>query len=143
MNINVYVNDETVREAARLVMRHYADQAFLEKIAAVPRFNHTRLTSGAVARTLEIEMSLMDIEIIPYQTRWPWSKVIGYAEGNKIYINIRKLDLPVQDRVNNIFHEACHLAGFTHRGNWVDAYNLKTVPYLAGSIFAKYVNELR
>jgi hypothetical protein len=141
MKISMHFNHPVTREACRLVMMHYQDKAFLELITQ-EKFNHTLSDSFTVSQRLKSLMFGLEIEVELYKTINPWSNVIGYAEGSTIYVNSRKLNLPLWDRVENIYHEATHLCGFSHKGNSPDKYNLQTVPYKASNIFAKYLKGI-
>lgn len=132
--------DERIALASKLVMDHYKDMAFLERLALIQSFNHTKDSGAHVA--LRILRANIDIVIKPYKTFSPWSKVIGHAKGNTIYVNTRKLDLPLEDRVANIMHEALHLLGYSHKGNRVTEYNLGSVPYKVSKMFSEYVMSL-
>jgi hypothetical protein len=142
MKIYCEVNDENVRRAASLVMKHYADSQFIERIKNVEKFNHTPFSSHEVSKMLPKLMSVSSTIIKPYKTLNPFSSVIGHAADGIIYVNTRKLGLPLYDRVGNIFHETTHLVGFSHKGNRPDAYNLRSVPYLSAAIFARYTQEI-
>jgi predicted metallopeptidase len=141
MKILLQMEDVVIEEAARLVAFHYGDYKFLEKLRTMGRFNHTNHTGHDVAKALQ--NNRLEIIIRPYKTFSPWSKVIGYAKGNVIFVNTRKLDLPLRDRVENLMHEALHLLGYQHNGNRVTPYNLGTVPYKVAAMFADYVMEKR
>ena len=57
----------------------------------------------------------LNVEILPYKTRWPWSSVIGHAKGNRVYENVRKLeDLTLPERIGHLGHEIVHLFGYHH-----------------------------
>jgi hypothetical protein len=142
MKIYLEINDENVRRAASIVMKHYADSDFLEKIASVEKFNNTLLSPKEIAKLLPTYMHTMVVNVVPYKSFNPFTSAIGYAEGNKIFINTRRLDLSVMDRVQNLYHESCHIVGFTHRGNRPNIYNLHTVPYRAANIFMNHVREI-
>lgn len=142
MKLFCEVNDETVRRAAGLMMKHYADSQFIDRIKNVERFNHTEFSSSDIAKMIPKLMSVSSAVIRPYKTLNPFSAVIGHAADGVIYVNTRKLGLPLYDRVGNLFHESTHLVGFSHKGNRPDAYNLRTVPYLSASIFVRYLQEI-
>lgn len=133
------VNNETVREACRLAQEHFRDAALKELFRGV-KFNHTNSFG------MDIYWNTYDFKetvyVKPYKTFSPWSKVIGYAKDNTIYVNTRKIDLPLKDRVENLRHEIFHLQGYSHKGNRVTEYNLKTVPYLGANLFVKYLESI-
>lgn len=139
--IDERLNDEKIEAAARLLAFHYRDYKWLEKLRTIPSFNHTTHSGNHVAEAL-YDCQIL-IEIRPYKSKWPWSKAIGYARGNTVWVNTRKLDLPLKDRVSNFMHEALHLLGYSHNGNYVTEYNNGTVPYKVGDMFADYVMELK
>jgi hypothetical protein len=123
-------------------MRHFGDADFYRQIEAIPRFNHTTASPLEVSLHLFYALPKLEITIKPYKSKLPWSKAIGYAEGSTVWVNTRKLYLPIYDRVENIMHEATHLCGYSHDGNRVTAYNLGTVPYRVASIFKQHIFKL-
>jgi hypothetical protein len=57
----------------------------------------------------------LNIEIRRYATKNPFSKVIGYAQGNRVYENRWFLDkMTLHQRVGHLGHEICHLFGYHH-----------------------------
>jgi hypothetical protein len=142
MKIYCEVNDLNTRLAASIVMRHYRDEQFLSRLKNVTNFNYTTDSSRVVAQRLSTIMDHLEIKIKPYKSINPFSRAIGYAEGNTIFVNTRKLHLSHIDRIENIYHEATHLCNYSHDGNRVTQFNLRTVPYLSASIFARYIQEL-
>lgn len=139
MRIINEVNHETVREACRLVQEHFIKDEFLLMLYPL-NFQYTKESGATIAwNTHEFSQT---VYVKPYKTFSPWSKVIGYAKGNTIYVNTRKLDLPLKDRVENLRHEIFHLQGYSHKGNRVTEYNLKTVPYLGANLFVKYLESI-
>jgi len=142
MKIINKTGNATIEKAAMIVMKHCQDDEFLKRIREHAKFNFTTLDPKFVAHELYLQSNNTTIFIETYKTFSPFSKVIGYAEDNVIYANSRKFDLDLYDRVQNIYHEYTHLAGFSHKGNKVNAFNLGTVPYAVGRIFAEYVKEI-
>jgi len=140
MRFEIFINDPIIHKAANIVETHYKDQAFLNILCGVERFNFTYHSGVHVAAN--IASSELKIQIKPYTSLSPWSKVIGYATDNTIYINTRKLDLPLKDRIENIRHEIFHLQDYSHKGNRVTEFNLRTVPYLGASLFVKYLKSI-
>ena len=138
MKIINEVNHETIREACRLVGTSFKNNDFLNSLLDVT-FNFTTENGYEVAKNTEVFEGTVYVK--PYKTFSPFSKVIGYAKGNTIYINTRKLDLPLKDRVENLRHECFHIQGYSHKGNRVTEYNLKTVPYLGANLFVKYLES--
>lgn len=139
MDFQNTVNDATVAQACSLVARHHRDEAFLSIVAKSGPYNHTSDDGAAVAE--RIRSAGAAIAVTPYTAFLPWSKVIGYSTGKQIFVNTRKLDLPLHNRVSNIMHEAMHVLGYKHKGNRVTDYNKQTVPYRVGKLFAEYVRD--
>jgi len=137
MKIDNQVSDPTVQQACKLVEKHYKDRSFLKLVKGVSQYNHTRDTAAMVAD--KIKDSQLQIFVKSYTSKNPWSLAIGYAKGNEIFLNTRKMDLPLGERAGNIMHEAMHLLGYTHRGNRPNTYNKGTVPYKVGNLFGEYV----
>jgi hypothetical protein len=140
MRFNIKMDDKTIHEAAGLVEKHYKDSAFLRRVGEIEKFSYSATKGFDVVNKLQASSIVMTIT--PHKTKWPWSKVIGYASGNTIYINTRKLDLPLKDRVENFMHEPLHLLGYSHKGNANNEFNRGTVPYKVASIFVKYLESI-
>lgn len=141
MRIVCESNDENIRKASSLVMKHYADEGFLNNIREVDYFNHTNQSPVMVASVLEIAPKNMTVIVKEYKHWNPFSKVVGYASGNTIFFNTRKSGSWL-DRVETMYHELCHICGYSHKGNRVNSYNLLSVPYKASNIFKNYVKEI-
>jgi hypothetical protein len=136
MNILCVSNDTTVKKACHLVEKYFCD----DYIDDNQEFNYSYSYGKDVKRNTE---RFKEIITVKHYTTWNrWSKVIGYSAKNVIYVNTRKLDLPLKDRVENIRHEIFHSQGYSHNGNRVTEFNLKTVPYLGASLFVKYLESI-
>jgi hypothetical protein len=140
MKFNIKMDDKVIHEAAALVEKHYIDSGFLRRIGEIQKFSYTVKKGFDVVSSLQASSVVMTIA--PYKTKWPWSKVIGYASGNTIYVNTRKLDLPLKDRTINFLHESLHALGYSHKGNTNNAFNRGTVPYKVAEIFGKYLESI-
>ena len=134
------MDDKTIHQAAALVKKHYNDLVFLKNVAQIESFNFTRDKGIDVAH--KINESEITMNIKSYRTWSPFSKVIGHAKGDTIFINTRKLDLSLEDRIENLFHEYLHLLGYSHKGNYVNEFNNGTVPFKVARIFSVYVISL-
>jgi hypothetical protein len=139
MRFEIFINDPVIHKAANLVESHYRDEAFLKLLCGVDSFNYTNDHGIDVA--VKISGSNLKMQIKSYKTWSIFSKVIGYASKDTIFVNTRKLNLPLKDRVENFFHEPMHLLGYSHKGNSVNAFNLGTVPYKTASMFVKYLES--
>lgn len=133
------VNDENIRKACSLVMKHYSDREFVLRVINHGKYNHNDKSPDQVAKDL-INCNI-EIKVDYYKSLNPFSMAIAYAKSDTIYFNKRKF-FPVIDRVETIMHESLHLMGYTHRGNYVTSYNLGTVPYKVANIFANYIMEI-
>jgi hypothetical protein len=142
MKIYVEINDENIRKAASIVMKHYKDKEFLDRVRNVTSFYYTDHPSEIVSQRLPTIMDHLEIYVRPYRSVNPFSRAIAHAKGNEIFINTRKLHFPFIDRVETIYHESTHLCGYSHNGNRPTADNLRSVPYLTASLFAKYIQEI-
>jgi len=81
----------------------------------------------------------LNIAIVPYTSKNPWSSVLGYAEGNKIYENTRKINsLSLTERTGHLGHEAVHLLGLSHDHQGQD----NSVPVIFGRCMERYA-EIR
>lgn len=143
MKIINSVNDKTVKQACEIVEKYYYDVGFFDSIKN-EKFNDVKAINSITGVEVYV-MSLRPNAVVyvkPYKTFSPWSRVIGYAKGDTIFVNTRKLDLPLKDRVENIRHEIFHREGFSHNGNRVTAHNLQTVPYKGASLFVKYLERI-
>lgn len=124
---------------------------FYQNIVVKKDFTFTKDEGPKVSQTLRLEakqaFEVDDIEVRPYRTRWPWSSVIGYSDGENIYINMRKInDLDIADYVGNLVHEFCHHAGYGHGDNNINKdtdRKLKSVPYYCGKLASGIYNLLK
>jgi len=81
----------------------------------------------------------LNVEVVPYRTRNPFSSVLGYSEGNRVNENSWKFDaLKLFERVGHLGHEICHLFGYHH------AYqgDKTSVAVVFGNVMEKYA-EIR
>ena len=142
MKIKVEIADPVISQAARLVIIHCTDKAFLEMVARGPTYNHTNLTPLEVSDEL-LKLDDLNVTIRPWKPFWAWSKAIARADYQNAVIgfSVRKTGT-LQDRVETIMHEALHLIGFSHDGNYANVYNLFTVPYCCAGIFIKHLKNI-
>ena len=141
MIINCKVSDKTCIEAADSIVLLMKDNHFLMLVSEIESFNETKHSGKEVAHT--IKSANFTVNIVPYKTTNPYSSVIGYASGNTVYVNTRKLGLSFKDRASNFMHEILHLMDYSHNGNYNNSYNQNTVPYRVGDLFGEYANTRR
>jgi hypothetical protein len=80
----------------------------------------------------------LNILIVPYKTRNPFSSVLGYAEGNRVYENTRKLkSLTLAQRVGHLIHEILHLFGYRHEFQGQNT----SAAVLLGEVMHKYAEK--
>jgi hypothetical protein len=80
----------------------------------------------------------LNVEILPYKTKSPWSKVLGYAQGNRVYENTRKMgSLTLPERVGHLGHEVVHLFGYHHDHQGQDT----SAAVVFGRAMAKYAKH--
>ncbi len=131
------VNHYDTRMACDIVEKHCMDFAFFDMIH-LEKFNMA--DTSEIIRSLKIPKTFT---VVSYTTWNPFSKVIGHSEGEICYLNTRKMERPLQDIVETLFHECLgHGLGFSHKGNTVTQYNLNTWPYRGANLFVKYCKSI-
>lgn len=127
--------DTAIKYVEKLLLGEPLESQFYLSINRKSDWSYTKDEPAKIARVLwEEARQAVDIEIIPYKTRWPFSKVIGYSDGTALYINMRKINtLRTVDYVGNLVHEFCHHAGYQH-GNNSPTGKQNSVPYWCGSL---------
>lgn len=104
--------------------------------------NDFKFNSGTgqevVAKLLEMREP---IKIFTYKPMNPWTKAIGYFDGESIHINLRKLpSMTAKDVVANLLHEYSHYCGFTHGNNFYTTEKSKfSVPYFISDNIGKWL----
>lgn len=110
-----------VLHAASLVLKFTKEPAFWQLLAET--FYDTGIKDDLITHETDIRRHLefmftqanATVFIVPYKTKNPFSSVIGHAEGNTIFENVRKMDsLTLAQRVGHIGHETTHLFGYSH-----------------------------
>lgn len=139
MKVFNYTNDENIEKARLLFLKHFKDEAFLLWIRCHGSFNHTSDRGHSVVEKIESFEGV--IYLRNYAPVNPFTKAIAYAELPNIYFNSRK-NFDYLERVETIAHEALHLMGYSHKGNFANTYNLGTVPYLVAKMFKDYVGGI-
>jgi hypothetical protein len=102
-------------------------------------FNHTDHSPAQVVEQINIYTG-SQFTVEEYKPWNRFTKAIGHAQYPKIYVNYYKMDkMFASDFVQLLAHETMHLIGYKHKGNYVTQYNLKTVPYVIGSLAEAWV----
>lgn len=140
MKFNILINDETIRKAAAIVMTHYKDQAFLNSLSCIEKFNFTNDSGVDIAR--KIKDSSISLRVEGYTPKYWFSKAIAREEDGAIFFNYRKMNMPLKDRVETLYHESLHGLNYKHDGNRANAFNMKTAPYAISALFVKYLESI-
>lgn len=137
MKIICELSHYTTRQACDIVEKHCMDSAFYFLVLK-ERFNMAG--TEEIVRRLKVPKTFY----VKSYTVWnPFSRVIGHFDGDTCYLNTRKMERPLQDIVETIFHECLgHGIGFSHNGNYVTQYNLKTWPFKGANMFVKYCKSI-
>lgn len=71
------------------------------------------------------------INVFTYKPLYPFSKAIGYYDGEAIWINIRKMEVMSEaDLIGLLVHEYAHYCGYKHGSNYKSKDKcLYSVPY--------------
>lgn len=79
--------------------------------------------------------------VFTYRPFWFRSKVLGYADGKAIYLNLYKLDkLNHTEVVGLCLHEYLHMAGFNHKSNFKTQDKvLYSVPYFVSEGISRWI----
>lgn len=137
MKIECQIDHAITQKACLLVSCYYSDQDFLDSVS-ISKFN----MADAKEVSTRLYMTTAKFTVKSYTTWNPWSNVIGHYANNVCYLNTRKLNRPLEDVVETIFHELLgHGLGYSHQGNRVTAYNLQTWPYKGASLFVKFLKS--
>ena len=139
MKIINETNNENLRQALALVLKHYKDDAFLRVIKEIDSFNHTKDCGIEVAHKIQTFDGVITLKT--YRPWYPWTKANAYRSGNAIYFNDRK-SFDVIDYAVTIYHEFLHVLGYGHKTNYVTKYNLGTVNYKVSIMFAEYIKTI-
>lgn len=140
MKINIKTSDATIIEAVRLFEKYWDEYDFIASIANHGEFNECDLHGYRLGNAILQRFSDLEFTVTTYRPWNPWSKAIAYASGKTIYFNTRK-SFPLMDRVETIWHECSHLAGFKHRGNQNNEWNRGTLPYFGAGLFREFVEQ--
>lgn len=116
--------------------------------AASPLIKHItdkddfKYNSGyGVQVALSLILSRDCINVFSYRSINPFTKAIGYFDGEAIWINTRKLKhLSIADIVGFLLHEYSHYCGFKHGNNYkTEDKCLYSVPYYLSENVKKWM----
>lgn len=129
---------KVVKQLAELGNCLVLKERFYNEISNHKQFDYTSDNSEAVANKLA---DFVPVVLTTYKKRF--SKSIAYRNvgSNVIYLNTLKLGTkPTKDRLNTIWHERTHVAGFGHGDNYKNGKE-NSVPYGTGEMSEKYFDE--
>lgn len=103
--------DHAIKDATRLLS---TNSSMLDDVRKKDDFEYDSGKGEWIAATLWL-YEINPIQILTYRPWNPYTRAIGYWDGRKIHINVRKLSsLDHQDLVGLLLHEWSHKKGFTH-----------------------------
>lgn len=153
MKIYNETSDPNIREAIKRFLAIIETERFYQELSDVDYFGLNKFMPDHLANVLAKEISQdlkhsfsldFNFTIKEIRPANPWSKMIATTfenDPNSLYINSRKT-FSTNSRVNTICHECIHLFYYKHAGNSATAFNLTTVPYLAGEVAERLANEI-
>lgn len=109
-----------IEKAAVLTLKFVNEPAFWQLLAET--FYDTGIEDDLITHEIDIRRHLeymflksnCTVYVVPYKA-WFGSKVLGYAEGNTVFENTRKMNvLSLPERIGHIGHEITHLFGYSH-----------------------------
>jgi hypothetical protein len=123
---------------AELLLTEYSDMIF-----DVSQKNDFKYDSGLGMHVAQVLLLKRDIiPVFHYKPMNPFSRVIGYFQDGKQYINKRK-KLSHPALVGNLIHEYSHYCGFKHGNNTRTAEKcLYSVPYYLSDNIEKWMKQL-
>lgn len=130
---------KVVKQLAEIGNCLLTKKAFFEEIKNHKQFDYTKDSSAKVSETLS---RYNPVVLTTYYKGWP-SKTIAYRNvgSNVVYLNTRFLESkPNKDRMNTLWHERAHVAGYGHGDN-SSVGKGNSVPYGTGKMSEKYFNE--
>jgi hypothetical protein len=110
-----------IDQAAQLLVRFSREEAFWDFFASwISGINLSEHDILEEDHDIFLHIKLMftfnlNIEIVSYRTKNPFSSTLGHAKGNRVYENKWKMDaMTLSERVGHLGHEVCHLLGYHH-----------------------------
>lgn len=118
--------DQAIKKANDLLM---SGSNMIESIINKTDFEYDSGHGVAIALNLIKVREPISIKI--YKPLYPFSKAIGYYDGESIWINIRKMHaMSESDLIGLLVHEYAHYCGYKHGNNYKSQHKcLYSVPY--------------
>lgn len=118
--------DCAIKKANELLM---AESIMIKAIKNKNDFEYGSGLGAAVA--LNLVSSRDPIDVKTYKPLYPFSKALGYYDGESIWINMRKMHaMSESDLVGLLLHEYAHYCKFMHGSNYKSRHKcLYSVPY--------------
>lgn len=119
-----------VNEAAKIAsMILESNSSLIKEIKNKNDFKFNSGTGEEISQNLLFQRE--PINIYCYKPFYPFSKAIGYYDGESIWINLRKMEaMDISDLVGLLLHEYAHYCGYKHGTNYKSKYKcLYSVPY--------------
>lgn len=129
---------KVVKQLAELGNCIVMKERFYDEITKHKQFDYTKDSSEIVANKLSLYTPVVLTTYKKYFT-----KTIAYRNvgSNVLYLNVVKLgSTPTKERLNTIWHERSHVAGYGHGDNYAKGKE-NSVPYGTGSMAEKYFDE--
>lgn len=127
---------EAIKKAEDLLM------AGSNMINELTEKNDFKFNSGSgVQVALNLILAREPINVYTYKPFYPFSKALGYYDGEAIWINIRKMQvMNVDSLVGLLLHEHSHYCGYTHGNNYKSKEKvLYSVPYFLSENVEKWL----
>lgn len=122
--------DVKVNEAAKLAdMLLDSNSSLIKHLRTKTDFKYKSGTGEEIAVNLMFQREPINIYV--YKPFYPFSKAIGYYDGESIWINLRKMEvMHIYDLVGLLLHEYAHYCGYKHGNNYKSKDKcLYSVPY--------------
>lgn len=104
--------------------------------------NDFKFNSGSgeeIAKNLLVQRDPINLYV--YKPLYPFSKAIGYYDGEAIWINLRKMSvMGLEDLVGLLLHEYAHYCGYKHGSNYKSKDKCQySVPYFLSENVGRWV----
>lgn len=140
------VNDtglQVMESAMNIVLAHYRDASFVNRIRTHQGFKNTDDTAGEIAQKID-RAANQNIQLVVYTTINPWSSAQAYTDAERvpqvIHFNMRQIQLraptplTIAAKVETLMHEFMHCLGYEHGTNRAGP-TQEMVPAKAAAIF--------